>query len=108
MSVLAFAAIALAGAVVATLVRGRRHAGTLVGFAAVIVALGSATVIRADDPLQLGGGALGGDAYLRLVLSLCLGGGRLVLIIARLATWQPSAPGVLLGAFIFIELRVQP
>jgi NADH-quinone oxidoreductase subunit N len=106
MSVLAFAAIALAGAVVATLVRGRRQLGTLVGFAAVIVALVSATVIRADDPLQLGGGALGGDAYLRLVLSLCLGGGLLVLIIARLATWQPSAPGVLLGGAAGIGLAL--
>jgi NADH-quinone oxidoreductase subunit N len=106
MSVLAFAAIALAGAVVATLVRGRRHVGTLVGFAAVIAALASATVIRADHPLLLGGGALGGDAYLRLVLSLCLGGGLLVLIVARLATWQPSAPGVLLGGAAGIGLAL--
>ena len=106
MSVVAFAAIALAGAVVATLVRGRRHLGTLVGFAAVIAALASATLIRADDPLLLGGGALGGDAYLRLVLSLCLGGGLLVLIVARLATWQPSAPGVLLGGAAGIGLAL--
>src|SRR5450759_4571422 len=47
--------------------------------------------------MVIGGGALAGSDHLRLVLALTLGGGLLVLVVARLATWQPSAPGTLLG-----------
>ena len=106
MSVLAFAAVALAGAVVSTLASSRRQLGTVIGFAAVIAALAAATAIRTDDPLRLAAEALAGDTHLRLVLSLCLGGGLLVLIVARLATWQPSAPGVLLGGAAGIGLAL--
>ena len=106
MSVLAFAAVALAGAVVSTLASSRRQLGTVIGFAAVIAALVAATAIRTDDPLRLAAETLAGDTHLRLVLSLCLGGGLLVLIVARLATWQPSAPGVLLGGAAGIGLAL--
>jgi len=97
MSVLPFLATAIVGAVIATLLREFRRLGTLAGLGAVVVALAAAGLINPDTPLSIGGGALAGSDHLRLVLTLCLAGGLLVLIVARLATWQPSAPGALLG-----------
>jgi len=97
MSVLPFLALAIVGAVIATLLREFRRLGTLAGLGAVVVALAAACLINPDTPLSIGGGALAGSDHLRLVLTLCLAGGLLVLIVARLATWQPSAPGALLG-----------
>jgi len=97
MSLLPFLAVATAGTVIVTLLRDRRWLGTLAGIGAVLAALGAATAVRPDTPLGIGGGALAGSDHLRVLLVLCLGGGLLVLIVARLATWQPSAPGALLG-----------
>jgi hypothetical protein len=106
MSVLAFVALATAAAVIATLARNMRHLGTLVGFGAVVAAFVAALFIRPDSPLRIGGGALAGSDHLRLVLTLCLAGGLLVLLVARLATWQPSAPGALLGGAAGIGLAL--
>ena len=106
MSLLPFLAVASAGTVIVTLLRDRRWLGTLAGIAAVLAALGAAATVRPDTPLGIGGGALAGSDHLRVLLVLCLGGGLLVLIVARLATWQPSAPGALLGGAAGIGLAL--
>jgi formate hydrogenlyase subunit 3/multisubunit Na+/H+ antiporter MnhD subunit len=106
MSLLPFLAVATAGTVIVTLLRDRRWLGTLAGIGAVLGALGAATAVRPDTPLGIGGGALAGSDHLRVLLVLCLGGGLLVLIVARLATWQPSAPGALLGGAAGIGLAL--
>lgn len=106
MSVLPFLAVATVGAVIATLLRDIRRLGTLTGLGAVVVALAAACFISPDAPLTIGGGALAGSDHLRLVLTLCLAGGLLVLVVARLATWQPSAPGALLGGAAGIGLAL--
>jgi NADH-quinone oxidoreductase subunit N len=106
MSVLPFLAAAIVGAVVTTLLRDIRRLGTLAGFGAVVVALAAACLVHPEAPLQVGDGALGGSDHLRLVLALCLAGGLLVLFIARLATWQPSAAGALLGGAAGIGLAL--
>jgi NADH-quinone oxidoreductase subunit N len=105
-SVLPFLATAIVGAVIATLLRGIRRLGTLVGLGAVVAALGAACLVRPDTPVSIGGGALAGSDHLRVVLTLCLAGGLLVLVVARLATWQPSAPGALLGGAAGIGLAL--
>ena len=97
MTLLPFLGLTIAGAVVATALRDFRRLGTLVGFAAVIVALVAACFVRPDSPLDIGGGVLAGTDHLRLVLVFSLAGGLLVLVIARLATWQPAASATLLG-----------
>jgi len=106
MSVLPFLAVAIVGAVIATLLRDIRRLGTIAGLGAVVVALAAACFINPDTPLSIGGGALAGSDHLRLVLTLCLAGGLLVLVVARLATWQPSAPGALLGGAAGIGLAL--
>ena len=106
MSVLPFLAAAILGAVIATVLRDRRRLGTLAGLGAVVVALAAACLVRPDVPITIGGGALAGSDHLRLVLALSLGGGLLVLVVARLATWQPSAPGALLGGTAGIGLAL--
>ena len=106
MSVLPFLAVAILGAVIATLLRDIRRLGPLAGLGAVVVALAAASLINPDTPLSIGGGALAGSDHLRLVLTLCLAGGLLVLIVTRLATWQPSAPGALLGGAAGIGLAL--
>ena len=106
MSLLPFLAVATAGTVIVTLLRDRRWLGTLAGIGAILAALGAATAVRPDTPLGIGGGALAGSDHLRVLLVLCLGGGLLVLIVARLATWQPSAPGALLGGAAGIGLAL--
>jgi hypothetical protein len=105
-SVLVFIAVATAAALIATLARNTRHLGTLVGFGAVTAAFVAALFVRPDSPLRVGGGTLAGSDHLRLVLTLCLAGGILVLFVARLATWQPSAPGALLGGAAGIGLAL--
>ena len=106
MSLLPFLTVAILGTVVVSLLRDRRWLGTLASIAAVVVALGAAAVVRPDTPLVIGGGALAGTDHLRVLLVLCLAGGLLVLIVARLATWQPSAPGALLGGAAGIGLAL--
>ena len=106
MSLLPFLAVASAGTVIVTLLRDRRWLGTLAGIVAVLAALGAAAAVRPDTPLGIGGGALAGSDHLRVLLVLCLTGGLLVLIVARLATWQPSAPGALLGGAAGIGLAL--
>src|SRR5450830_1152313 len=106
MSVLPFLAVAIVGAVISTLLRDIRRLGTLAGLGAVVVALAAACFINPDTPLSIGGGALAGSDHLRVVLVLCLASGLLVLIVARLATWQPSAPGALLGGAAGIGLAL--
>jgi NADH-quinone oxidoreductase subunit N len=106
MSLLPFLAVASAGTVIVTLLRDRRWLGTLAGIGTVLAALGAAATVRPDTPLGIGGGALAGSDHLRVLLVLCLGGGLLVLIVARLATWQPSAPGALLGGAAGIGLAL--
>ena len=106
MSVLAFLAAAIGGAVIATLLRGFRRLGTLAGLGAVVVTLVAASFVNPEAPLGIGGGALAGTAHLRLVLILSLASGLLVLVVARLATWQPSAPGALLGGAAGIALAL--
>ena len=106
MSVLPFLVAAILGAVVATVLRDRRRLGTLAGMGAVVVALAAACLIGPDAPITIGGGALAGSDHLRLVLAFSLGGGLLVLVVARLATWQPSAPGALLGGAAGISLAL--
>ena len=106
MSVLPFLAVSIAGAVIATLLRDTRRLGTLVGLGAVTAALAAAALVNPESALAIGGGALAGSAHLRLVLMLCLAGGLLVLVVARLATWQPSGPGTLLGGTAGIALAL--
>jgi NADH-quinone oxidoreductase subunit N len=106
MSVLPFLVAAILGTVIATVLRDRRRLGTLAGMGAVVVALAAAGLIGPDAPITIGGGALAGSDHLRLVLALTLGGGLLVLVVARLATWQPSAPGALLGGAAGIGLAL--
>ena len=106
MSLLPFLAVATVGAVIVTLLRDRRWLGTLAGIAAVLAALAAAAAVRPETPLGIGGGALAGTDQLRVLLVLCLAGGFLVLIVARLASWQPSAPGALLGGAAGIGLAL--
>jgi NADH-quinone oxidoreductase subunit N len=106
MSLLPFFAVAIVGTVVATLLRDIRRLGTVAGLGAVVVALAAACYVQPDTPIVIGGGALAGSDHLRLVLTLCLAGGLLVLVVARLATWQPSAPGALLGGAAGIGLAL--
>ena len=106
MTLLPFLAAAILGTVVVSLLRDRRWLGTLVSIAAVVVALGTAAVVRPDTPLDVGGGALAGSDLLRVLLVLCLASGLLVLIVARLATWQPSAPAAILGGAAGIGLAL--
>jgi len=106
MSLLPFLAVASLGTVIVTVLRDRRWLGTLAAIAAILVALGAAVVVRPDAPLGIGGGALAGSDHVRVVLVLCLASGLLVLIVARLATWQPSAPGALLGGAAGIGLAL--
>lgn len=106
MSLLPFLAVAIVGTVIATLLRDIRRLGTLAGLGAVVVALAAACLINPDSPLGIGGGALAGSDHLRLVLTLSLGGGLLVLVVARLSSWQPSAPGALLGGAAGIGLAL--
>jgi NADH-quinone oxidoreductase subunit N len=105
-SLLVFLGASIGGAVIATLARDFRRLGTVIGFAAVVVATVAAALVRPEAPLVIGGGALAGSDHLRLVLSLCLAGGLLVLAVARLGTWQPSAPGALLGGAAGIALAL--
>jgi len=106
MSLLPFLAVASLGTLIVTVLRDRRWLGTVAAIAAILVALGAAVVVRPDAPLGIGGGALAGSDHLRVVLVLCLASGLLVLIVARLATWQPSAPGALLGGAAGIGLAL--
>lgn len=106
MSLLPFLTVAIVGTVAVALLRDRRRLGTLAGIAAVLVALAAAAVVRPDAPLLVGGGALAGSDFLRLLLALCLAGGILVLVVARLTTWEPSAPGALVGGSAGIGLAL--
>ena len=106
MSLIPFLVVAITGTIIVTLVRDRRRLGTLAAIASILVALGAAALVRPDTPLAFGGGALAGSDLLRVLLVLCLAGGLLVLIVARLATWQPSAPGALLGGAAGIGLAL--
>jgi len=106
MSVLAFAAVALAGALVATLLRSSRHLGTVAGLGAVIVALAMATLVRADTPLQVGSGVLAGASTCAWCSACALPAGSSCSSWRGLATWQPSAPGVLLGGAAGISLAL--
>ncbi|MFH0750532.1 MAG: proton-conducting transporter membrane subunit [Chloroflexota bacterium] len=98
MSLFPFLAVATAGAVLATALRGRRRSGTLVGFAGVTAALVTLVLTAPGEPLALGGGVVAMTAYARVVLGVGLGGGLLVLAVSRLATWEAPAPAALLVA----------
>ncbi len=98
MNLLPFLAVATSGAVLATLLRGRRRAGTLVGFAGVAAALVALVLTAPGETLSLGGGAVSLTAYARVLLGVGLAGGLLVLTVSRLATWEAPAPATLLVA----------
>ena len=98
MNLLPFLAVATAGAVLATALRGRRRSGTLVGFAGVMAALVALVVAAPGEPLPLGGGVVSMTAYARVLLGVGLAGGLLVLGVSRLATWEAPAPAALLVA----------
>ncbi|HYN47371.1 MAG TPA: hypothetical protein VER83_00810, partial [Candidatus Nanopelagicales bacterium] len=98
MNLLPFLVVATVGAVLATLLRGRRRSGTLVGFAGVTAALVALVLTAPGETLWLGGGAVAMTAYARVLLGVGLAGGLLVLAVSRLATWEASAPAALLVA----------
>jgi len=96
MNPLPFLAVATAAAVLATLLRGRRRSGTLVGLAGGGAALAALILTAPGEALALGGGAVGMTAYARVLLGVGLAGGLLVLAVSRLATWEGPAPAALL------------
>ena len=98
MNLLPFLAVATTGAVLATLLRGRRRSGTLVGFAGVTAALVALVLTAPGETLFLDGAAVSMTAYARVLLGVGLAGGLLVLAVSRLATWEASAPAALLVA----------
>ena len=98
MNLLPFLAVATAGAVLATALRGRRLSGTLVGFGGVAAALVALVLTVPGEPLAVGGGVVSMTAYARVLLGVGLAGGLLVLAVSRLATWEASGPATLLVA----------
>ncbi len=98
MSLVLFLAVAAAGAVAAFALRGRRWAGTLVGFGAVAATLVAVIVAVPGEPLLVGGGALGMTDYARILLGVGLAGSLVVLAVGRLATWEAAGPATLLVA----------
>ena len=98
MSLLPVLAVAAAGALATLALRGRRRAGTIAGLAAGVALLVALAVASPGEPLALGGGALALTPYARVLVGIALAGGLLVLVIDRLATWEPAAPATLLVA----------
>jgi NADH:ubiquinone oxidoreductase subunit 2 (subunit N) len=98
MSLLPFLAVTSVGALVALALHGRRHSGTLAGLGAVAASLLVLVVTTPGDPLLVGGGALALTEYARVLLGVALMGGLLVLVVSRLATWEPLGPATLLVA----------
>jgi NADH-quinone oxidoreductase subunit N len=106
MSLLPFLAIASAGAVLAVVLRGRRRAGTLAGFAGVAAALMALILVVPGEPLAVGGGMVAMTAYARVLLGVGLAGGLLVLAISRLASWEADGPASLLVAAAGLALAL--
>ncbi len=106
MSLLPFLAVASAGAIVAVALRGRRWAGTVVGFGAVLAALLTLALAAPGEPLVVGDGALALTAYARVLLGVGLAGGIIVLTVGRLSSWEPAAPGTLLVAAAGVGLAL--
>jgi len=98
MSLVPFLAITSVGAVASLALRGRRWAGTLVGLAAVAASLLALVLSTPDAAVGVGGGAIALTAHTRLLLGVALALGLGVLVVGRLAAWEPAAPGVLLLA----------
>ena len=98
MSLLPFLAVTVAGAVLATALRGHRRAGTVAGFAGVGAALVALILTEPGAPLTIGGEVVAMTAYARVLLGAGLAGGLLVLAVSRLATWEASGPAALLVA----------
>ncbi|MFH1474288.1 MAG: proton-conducting transporter membrane subunit, partial [Chloroflexota bacterium] len=98
MNLLPFLAVATAGAILATVLRGRRRSGTLAGFGGVTAALVALVLTAPDETLLLGGAAVSMTDYARVLLGIGLAGGLLVLAVSRLATWEAPSPAALLIA----------
>jgi NADH-quinone oxidoreductase subunit N len=103
-SLLVFAAIATAAAAAAYATRNGRRAGTLVGFAGLLLTLGAALAIEAGDRFEAAGGAIEATAYGRLFVLVGLTSAILVLVIARLTAWQRNAPAAVLGGAVSLAL----
>jgi NADH:ubiquinone oxidoreductase subunit 2 (subunit N) len=105
-SLLPFLAVTVTGALAALAVRGRRLSGSLVGLLAVAAALATLVLTVPGDPLLVAGGALAMTDYGRVLLGIAMGGGLLVLIVSRLATWESAGPATLLVAAAGIGLAL--
>ena len=106
MSLLSFLAVAGAAAVLAVALRGRRRAGTLVGFAGITAALLTLVLVVPGEPLAVGGGMVGMTEYARVLVGVGLAGGLLVLAIGRLASWEADGPATLLVAAAGLALAL--
>jgi NADH:ubiquinone oxidoreductase subunit 2 (subunit N) len=95
-SLFPFLAVATVGALAALALRGRRHAGTLAGLGAVVVALAALVAATPGAAVTVGDGAMALTPYARVLLGVALAGGLVVLVVGRLATWEQAAPSVLL------------
>ena len=106
MSLLVFAAVASAGAVAAFVTRGWRRAGTLVGFAGLLLALWAALAIEVGDRFEAAGSAIEATAYGRLFVLVGLVASILVLLTGRLTAWQRNAPAAVLGGVASLALAL--
>jgi NADH:ubiquinone oxidoreductase subunit 2 (subunit N) len=103
-SLLVFAAVATAAAAAAYATRNMRRAGTIVGFAGLLLTLGAATAVQVGDRFEAAGGAIEATAYGRLFVLVGLLSATLVLVIARLTAWQRNAPAAVLGGAVSLAL----
>ncbi|MBP1705507.1 MAG: Proton-conducting rane transporter [Chloroflexi bacterium] len=106
MSLLAFALVTTAAAAAAYATRNWRRAGTVVGFAGLLLTLLATLAIDAGERFEAAGGAIEATAYGRLFVLVGLVSTTLVLVIARLTAWQRNAPAAVLGGTVSLALAL--
>ncbi len=98
MSLLPVLGVAAGSALLAVALRDRRWVGTLVGLGGIGATLLTLLAVSPGTPLIIGDGALQLTPYARVFLGIGIAGSLGVLVVGRLATWEPAAPGVVLVA----------
>ena len=98
MSLLPVLAVAGGGALFAVAFRSRRWIGTLVGLGGLAALLLTLWAVAPGTPLIVGDGTLQLTPYARVFLGVGIAGSLGVVVVGRLATWEPTAPAVVLAA----------
>ena len=98
MSLLPVLGVAAGATLLAVALRGRRWIGTLVGLGGIVATLLTLLVATPGPPFEVGDGALQLTPYARVFIGIGITGSLGVLVVGRLATWEPAAPGVVLVA----------